>query len=376
MILATVASPRSAAADATVVETEAAAHERASYRYAQMTAEQAYAELDRRGVPYVKVDRKMNGVLAPVRLSGNLHGVHIHSSLPEEQRATSAFEILDARLALSLDDFAVLLERHGVVEVVHFTMYRPNGLKPGSEHDHGDEPKSDDKPVAKKKRQPDSKKRATKKRATKKRATPKKKRATPKKKRATPKKKALGKGSKSDKHSASRSAPKSSSKQKTDPKKKKKAAPSKSSKRAKKPAATKKHAATKKRSSKKRSADSKRSSNKRAATKNETEDKPVAYSPPGTRHPAGLAIDVGGFRKSDGRWLGVAQHFRGKIGRTTCGNGATPANVTESRELWSIACESVELGIFTYVLTPNYDAAHADHFHMEIRPGVTWHMVK
>jgi hypothetical protein len=35
-------------------------------------------------------------------------------------------------------------------------------------------------------------------------------------------------------------------------------------------------------------------------------------------------------------------------------------------------CEASDLGVFTYVLTPNYDAAHVDHFHMEIKPGVRW----
>jgi hypothetical protein len=62
----------------------------------------------------------------------------------------------------------------------------------------------------------------------------------------------------------------------------------------------------------------------------------TTWAPPGTRHPAGLAIDVGLLRKRDGRW------------------------------------ESADLGVFTYVLTPDYNPAHADHFHMEIKPGVKW----
>lgn len=35
------------------------------------------------------------------------------------------FEILDGRLALTLDDFSRILAAHDVVELVHFTMYRP-----------------------------------------------------------------------------------------------------------------------------------------------------------------------------------------------------------------------------------------------------------
>jgi hypothetical protein len=97
----------------------------AAYRYANMTNEEAIAELDRRNLPYVTVD-PVPGVRAPIRLTGRLHGVHIHSALPPDQRDTSPFEILDARLALALDDFTAILERHDIDEIVHYTMYRPN----------------------------------------------------------------------------------------------------------------------------------------------------------------------------------------------------------------------------------------------------------
>jgi len=100
--------------------------------------------------------------------------------------------------------------------------------------------------------------------------------------------------------------------------------------------------------------------------------KRVSWAAPGTRHPAGLAIDVGAVRKRDGRWLSVARHFGGSIGHKTCGPDVKLPSSVEGRELWSIVCESYDLGLFTYVLTPNYDAAHVDHFHMEIRAGVHW----
>jgi hypothetical protein len=96
----------------------------AASRYANMTDGEALAELDRRKVPYSRVD-SAPGVRAPIRLQGKLRGVWFHSSLPEEQRKTTPFEILDARLALALDDFAGVLSNHDIVEVVHFTMYRP-----------------------------------------------------------------------------------------------------------------------------------------------------------------------------------------------------------------------------------------------------------
>lgn len=100
-----------------------------AYRYANMTNDEALAELDARGIPYVQVD-PVPGVRLPIRLTGRLHGVWIHSVLPPEQRKTTPFEILDGRLALALDDFCALLEAHGFDEVVHFTMYRPPHDRP------------------------------------------------------------------------------------------------------------------------------------------------------------------------------------------------------------------------------------------------------
>ena len=108
-----------------VVPAPGVAESSPAYRYANMTNEEAFAELDRRKVLYSRVDLAP-GVRAPVRLTGRLHGVYIHSALPPEERVRSVYEILDARLLLALDDFAVVLERHGIDELVHYTMYRPN----------------------------------------------------------------------------------------------------------------------------------------------------------------------------------------------------------------------------------------------------------
>lgn len=95
-----------------------------AYHYANLSNDQVLAELARRKIPFERV-APVPGVRLPIRLSGRLHGVWIHSVLPAEQRKTTPFEILDGRLALALDDFCELLEAHGFVEVVHFTMYRP-----------------------------------------------------------------------------------------------------------------------------------------------------------------------------------------------------------------------------------------------------------
>ncbi|MCC6557667.1 MAG: hypothetical protein IT372_32340, partial [Polyangiaceae bacterium] len=132
--------PASAASPFLVVPDPATAEASPAYRYANMTNEEALAELDRRQILYTKLDA-VPGVRAPVRLTGRLHGVYVHSSLPPDERVTSMFEILDARLALALDDFAAVLERHDIEEVVHYTMYRPNVPAPregdAGDHDHG-----------------------------------------------------------------------------------------------------------------------------------------------------------------------------------------------------------------------------------------------
>ncbi len=95
-----------------------------AYRYARLERFECEAELRRRGVPFAPV-AEARGVLAPVRLTGPLHGVVIHSGIRERDRATSPFEIFDCRLVLSLDDLTASLEKDGIVELVHMSAYRP-----------------------------------------------------------------------------------------------------------------------------------------------------------------------------------------------------------------------------------------------------------
>lgn len=93
-------------------------------RYGHLDRAACEAELSRRGIPFAPVD-EARGVLAPERLTGPLHGVTYRTALPADARATSPWEIVDCRLALALDDFAQQLAAHDIVEVVHFSMYRP-----------------------------------------------------------------------------------------------------------------------------------------------------------------------------------------------------------------------------------------------------------
>jgi hypothetical protein len=106
--------------------------------YAALDATTCEAKLTERSIAWQPVDTA-RGVLAPIRLTGTLHGVAFHSALPQASRATSPYEIMDCRLALALDDFAAILEKYEVAEVVHLSAYRPPpknwpAAKPGERH--------------------------------------------------------------------------------------------------------------------------------------------------------------------------------------------------------------------------------------------------
>ncbi|AUX38632.1 hypothetical protein SOCE26_000090 [Sorangium cellulosum] len=115
-----------------------------------------------------------------------------------------------------------------------------------------------------------------------------------------------------------------------------------------------------------------------------------------TRHPGGLAIDVYRLvKKREGggpaeEWLDIERDFAGRRGAPVCGEragaagrsgaagggGRGPAADAATRELRSIVCEAVDQHIFTSILTPNYDRAHKNHLHLEVTPGVQWHLVR
>jgi len=199
-------------------------------RYARLDRVGCEAELARRGISFAHVD-DARGVLAPVRLSGPLHGVTYRTGLSAPQRGSSPLEIVDCRLALSLDDFAIQLAAHDVVEVVHFSIYRPPSTK----------------------------------------------------------------------WPANRIA---------------------------------------------------------------------------SRHPGALAIDAASFVKRDGQALTVERDFHGHIGAATCGPGASPHPATvEAMELRGILCDAADARLFNVTLTPDYNWAHRNHFHLEITAGVPWFLV-
>lgn len=372
-----------------------------AYRYANMSNEDAFAELDRRHILYTK-QVATNGVRAPIRLTGRLHGVHVHSSLPPEARPSTPFEILDARLALSLDDFCAILARHDIDEVIHYTMYRPNVAPPGftsnavattDSTNKGAEPRGASAAApARSGKAPAPAARPTS-RSAKKKAPPRtleqkgvrvgKGEASPPTRRAG-RKDAYGVGEDgdldrdpsldeiADDKLASQvdgedlDLAKAAPKPKAPPPRKAAggASHSKGSSPTPHPTAIG--------STSRRTAAAIRRPPTRSADEGEAEHTHSKWAPPGTRHPAGLAIDVGAVHKRGGRWLSIASHFDGKIGRKTCGVGAPVPEAADAKELQAIVCEAREAGVFTYALTPNFNQDHVDHVHFEIKPGVTW----
>ena len=82
--------------------------------------------------------------------------------------------------------------------------------------------------------------------------------------------------------------------------------------------------------------------------------------------------------KRDGKTLVVERDFHGRIGARTCGQGAASARRRlEALELRQKSCARRRRRIFFNIeLTPDYNWAHRNHFHLEVTsPGRTWFAV-
>jgi hypothetical protein len=96
----------------------------------------------------------------------------------------------------------------------------------------------------------------------------------------------------------------------------------------------------------------------------------------GTRHHGGLALDAARFIKADGSKLDVLDDFKGRRYRKVCGENAPKGKTPEARELRQIVCEAMDRGLFSVILTPNFNRAHRNHFHLEVTPGVKWMVLR
>lgn len=196
----------------------------AASRYARLDRVRCEAELNRRHISFHRVG-EARGVVAPLRLAGPLSGIKFRSNLSEAVSRTSPYDIYDCRLVLALDDFARVLAKHDVVEVVHLSVYRPVSAR-------------------------------------------------------------------------------------------------------------------------------------------------VVLKGAGRRHSGALAIDAAIFKTKDGRTLSVERDFHGRIGARPC---PAPASASELRK---IACEASDARIFNVLLTPDYNWAHRNHFHLEVTAGVPWTLTR
>jgi hypothetical protein len=92
-------------------------------------------------------------------------------------------------------------------------------------------------------------------------------------------------------------------------------------------------------------------------------------------HASGLAIDVGDLRLANGMRVHVEEHWADKRrGVSPC--PARDEDGAEQRLLREVVCAAATADIFQVVLTPHHDEHHANHVHLELRPGVTWSLLE
>ncbi|HET9933132.1 MAG TPA: extensin family protein, partial [Polyangiaceae bacterium] len=75
-------------------------------------------------------------------------------------------------------------------------------------------------------------------------------------------------------------------------------------------------------------------------------------------HANGLALDLHRIQVEEGDALSVQEDFRRRLGARGCREDAPALN--------RLACELRATGLFSELLTPDYNADHRDHFHLGI----------
>jgi len=82
-------------------------------------------------------------------------------------------------------------------------------------------------------------------------------------------------------------------------------------------------------------------------------------------HTMGLGLDLARFWTTHG-WLSVQDDYLATPDQGTC-QGPLP-EAAKARRLRAIACGISRSGLFSSVLTPNYNEGHRDHLHLDARP--------
>jgi hypothetical protein len=97
---------------------------------------------------------------------------------------------------------------------------------------------------------------------------------------------------------------------------------------------------------------------------------------PGLQHCGALAVDIGVFKLKDGSTWNVQRDFAGQVGAATCGPTARPPAATPaSIGLHALVCDAADRGLFNVILTPNHNAEHFNHFHVEVTPDAGWMLI-
>lgn len=95
-----------------------------------------------------------------------------------------------------------------------------------------------------------------------------------------------------------------------------------------------------------------------------------------SQHSFGLAVDLTRLKLQDGQELVVERDFEGAIGEPVCGEGARAELSNEARALRDLICDVARSELFHHILTPNHDAAHRDHFHLDIARGARQRIIE
>ena len=83
-----------------------------------------------------------------------------------------------------------------------------------------------------------------------------------------------------------------------------------------------------------------------------------------SRHGYGDALDIGSLFTSSGAEYNLIRDWE---------HNTTSFNTEAARILYEIGQQMHARGIFNIVLTPNYNAAHDNHFHVDLTPGGNFH---
>jgi hypothetical protein len=92
-------------------------------------------------------------------------------------------------------------------------------------------------------------------------------------------------------------------------------------------------------------------------------------------HAYGLAIDVAKFELDTGVVVDVLKDWQQRE------RGGEPCPMRQgeasgSRLMRNVTCRAVDKKLFEVVLTPHYNKAHANHVHLERKPGADWMYVR